>query len=697
MLVRMWPRLHPPVGSGALLERRIVSRIPDDIIESVRQAVDITDLVGRYVGLKRSGRSFKGCCPFHDEKTPSFHVWPETSTWRCFGCGKGGNIFGFLMEREGLAFPEAIRQLAKDVGIEIEAQSPQARARADHLQRLRDLHEWACAHFEAALRGPRGEPARAYFTRRSITSETAGSFRLGYAPPGWDNLLRAAAESEWSEDELVEGGLVIRREEEGGRKKLYDRFRDRVVFPIADAQGRVIAFGARTLGDDEPKYLNSSDTPIYTKGQHLYALHHAKQGMMKTGEGAVMEGYTDVIMAHQAGWPVAVAGLGTALTHEQAQKLSRYVKKLWLVYDGDKAGRRAAEKAIPEFLPEDLETRVALLAPGKDPADLVVEGGIEALKDALAEAPDAFEHLVATSAAQYDATTVPGKAAATEAVLESLVAVRDPIRRALYVRRTSDAFGVPEAVVVERLADLVRRREQREAARRDRAAGAASSSGARGASRGGGRSRGRSSGSSRSSRDQHGDEPPLEAYAGAMGGADADGGYAPAHPADFDAPAAGGAARRGARASGGSAPPRAVALSQVERQFMEAVLGCPSVLADVPEAGTELLAHPEAAELLSHLLAAWDESGGTLEDGARAVATIEAPELQALAADLLASGAGKNFADQGRDCLRILEDSWRSRNAHRRVSAAAGDKDAEIDALQALIALEAARHARKKS
>jgi DNA primase len=635
-----------------------VSRIPDDVLEAIRQAVDITDLIGRYVPLKRSGKGFKGCCPFHDEKTPSFHVWAETGTWKCFGCDKGGNLFGFLMEREGLTFPEAARQLAKDAGIEIEAESPEAVARAGHLARLRDLHEWTCRYFEAALRGPRGEPARDYFKRRGIRGETARDFRLGFAPPGWDNLLRAAGEFGWSEDELDEAGLIIRREDDG-RRKVYDRFRDRVVFPICDPQGRVIAFGARTLGDGEPKYLNSPETPLYTKGRHLYALHLAKHAMLKTGEGAVMEGYTDVLLAHQEGWPVAVAGLGTALTRQQAQRLSRYVKKLWLVYDGDAAGQRAAEKAVPEFLSEEIETRVALLTGGKDPADLIVDGGVAALRERLDAAPEAFEHLIAASSRDHDVSTVPGRAAATEAVVEALVGVGDTIRRSLYVKRLADAYGVPEDAVAEKLSGLVKRQAARESrsavqrpARRPPPPAAAPASGP-----------------------LDPDGPPLEAYAGALAGSDeeivelVD---APPPPQRTEAP-----------------------MLPVERLLLEALVGCPALLAEVPEAGTEILSHPAAMELLSHLLAAMDEAGGSLEDGARAVASIQEPELQALAAELIASGLEKNLEQQGRDCLRRLEDDWHRRQVRDRVDAAASEEE-ELDALRALQELLSAQHGRDK-
>jgi DNA primase len=424
--------------------------IPDDVIDSIRQAVDLAELVGRYVPLRRSGRSLKGCCPFHQEKTPSFHVTPERGFWKCFGCGKGGNAFTFLMEREGLTFPEAVRQLARETGVRLpDDDDPAAARHASLLGRLRDVCEWACREFEKALRAPDGEAARAYFKRRGISGETALRFRLGYAPPGWQRLADAARAAGIAESDLVEVGLLRRKEAEGGRPgRTFDMFRERVTFPICDAQGRVIAFGARTLGSDEPKYLNSPESPLFVKGRTLYALHLAKQEMMRSGDGAVMEGYTDVIMAHQCGWPVAVAGLGTALTREQAELLARYARRVYLVYDGDTAGRRASERNAPAFLPEEIETRVVLLEGAKDPCDLLLAGGLPAFQEQLATSREVFDHLLAA------AKRVPGEAQALDAALAPLVAVKGKSRRPLYVRRVADEFRIDDVRVLDRLAEL---------------------------------------------------------------------------------------------------------------------------------------------------------------------------------------------------------------------------------------------------
>ncbi len=432
--------------------------LPDDFIEQVRLTVDAAEVIGRHVTLRKQGGSLKGLCPFHREKTPSFVVWPETTTWKCFGCGKSGNVFGFVCEKEGATFREAVLQLARQAGISPPSATPEEAKRTGRRTRLLEACEWACRFFEAALRGPDGERARAYFQRREISGETARDFRLGYAPPGWDRLLGAAQRGGFSVPELVDAGLVVHRTD-GDREKTYDRFRDRVVFPIADTQGRVIAFGARTLGDDEPKYLNSPETPLFQKGRHLYALHLARAAMQEDREAAVMEGYTDVVLAHQHGYKVAVAGLGTALTERQAALLARHVRlpgRVFLLYDGDAAGQRAAERASAAFLAQDANPRVVTLPPGSDPADIVVGGGLDALRGHLDTSQDAFRFLVRARVAAHGGEGTAALSAAAADVLQVVADVTDPVRSALLVRQLADELGIPEHAVEERLNALRR-------------------------------------------------------------------------------------------------------------------------------------------------------------------------------------------------------------------------------------------------
>jgi DNA primase len=617
-----------------------VARIPDDVLDQIRRAVDLPELVGRYVPLKRSGRSFSACCPFHQEKTPSFHVHPESGIWKCYGgCGKAGNAFTFLMEKEGLRFFEAVKQLAREHGVALpDDDDPEASARAARADRLREVAEWACHRFEAALRAPEGERARAYFKRRGITGETAWDFRLGYAPPGWDHLLVAARREGMPEADLLEAGLVIPRE---GRDGTYDRFRDRVMFPIHDPQGRVIAFGGRVLGDEEPKYLNSPETPVFTKGRHLYAFHVAKAEMLRTGEGAVMEGYTDVILAHQAGFKVAVAGLGTALTPEQARKLAPYVKRLFLVYDGDAAGLKAAERAIPAFLPEPIETRVCVLPGEKDPADVFFEDGAEAFRACLAQSREAFDHLLAARAAANDVSTVPGKTAAILEALGALVGVKDEMRRALYVKRLADEYGVPEDVAARRLQEL--------------------------------RARARPS--------DRGDEPPRRgpvstATSSTPPSAAPRAEAARATPSP-DATGAPGEPPEEPPTEPPTGPPPVV-----ERQLLEALVGAPALLADAPAWLPDALTHRPCRRLLVLLLEARARGGG-VPDVARLLGTLAEPPLAALGAELLASGEGKRLLEQGRDCLRRLQAHHEERSLQEGLRGTDSDAE-EADLLRRL-------------
>jgi len=576
-----------------------LTRIPDDVLETIRQAVDLAELVGRYVPLKRAGKSWKGRCPFHQEKTPSFTVTPERGMWKCFGCGKGGNAFTFLMEREGVTFPEAARQLAREVGVALpEDDDPAASAAASRHARLRDVCEWACRFFEKSLRAPDGEAARAYFKRRGITGETALRFRLGWAPPGWRNLLDAArrASPPIAESDLVEVGLVRRKDaDDAGAERVFDMFRGRVVFPIADAQGRVVAFGARTLGDDQPKYLNSPETPLFSKGRTVYALHLAKQEMMRTGEGAVMEGYTDVVMAHQCGRKDAVAGLGTALTREQASQIARYVKRLYLVYDGDSAGRRAAEKNAPAFLSEEIDARVAFLPEGEDPCDLLVRAGLPALAERLCveTSVEAFDHVLAA------AKRVPGEAQALDAAVRALVPVTHAARRTIYVKRVADAFLLPHEDVRARLADLA----AKESASFHRSS-----------------SPERSSAADRSS--------------------SVDGSASQVAESSSEAPAL---ARR--------APPPA---PSTESLLVEALLGMPSLVVEAAERlPRAAMTHPYCRELAERLVARAEETGAAPPVDA-VLAAIDDPGLAAFAAELLSRGVGKNLERQGRDCMAKL-------------------------------------------
>jgi DNA primase len=369
-------------------------RVPPEVLDEIRARVDLVDLVGAVVPLKRAGERWKGLCPFHQEKTPSFTVHPKLHLFHCFGCHAGGDAFEFLRRHDRLEFPEAVRLLAERAGVSLPAR--EAVRDAGARDGLYTLLEWAARRFESWLwDGADATRTRAYLDGRGIGRETARAFRLGYAREGWDHLLSAARQDGHPVEALLGAGLVLPRQNAAGH---YDRFRGRLIFPIADTQGRVIAFGGRALAGEEPKYLNSPETPLYLKGQTLYALHRARERMSETRRALLVEGYVDCLMAHQHGLGEAVAVLGTALTPAQLGLLRRYADEAILFFDADRAGQEAARRAedlleqstAPDRWAETrrandltrvgLRLKVATLPAGHDPDTFLRSEGREALE-----------------------------------------------------------------------------------------------------------------------------------------------------------------------------------------------------------------------------------------------------------------------------------------------------------------------------
>lgn len=424
-----------------------MSKIPQDVLDRVLAAHDIVEVVGRSLPLKKTGRAWKACCPFHEEKTPSFTVNPDRQSFKCFGCGKGGNVFGWLMEREGLKFFEAVRALAAEKGIPV----PDAGGRGDagpDVSRTQDLRKavaFAQDLYVRTLWGPAGEHARAYLEKRGFPPPASRALGLGLSPEGWDGLLVAARTAGIAPDVLEEAGLVVRRE---GREGWYDRFRGRLMFPIADVSGRIVTYGARALREgDNPKYLNGPETALFKKGRTLYALDRAKDGIRKAGHAILMEGYTDVLMAHLFGFTSAVAGMGTAFTPEQATILARHATKVILLYDGDAAGRAAAEKSLDLLLEQGLELRVAMLPEGRDVDEVLLEEGADRLTEILDAGLDVFDFKVAQLGTVNDLKTERGRATAASKMAEMLVRVKSPMERDLLFSRVADRLGVNESLL----------------------------------------------------------------------------------------------------------------------------------------------------------------------------------------------------------------------------------------------------------
>ena len=367
--------------------------ITPQFLDELRSRVPVSDVVGKRVKLAKKGREFIGLCPFHSEKTPSFTVNDDKAFYHCFGCGANGDIIRFVTETEGLTFPEAVAKLAGMAGLTVPQATPEERQRAERAKSLQDACEAALRFFRRRLNEPAGADALAYLQRRGLKPETIEAFRLGWAPDGRNILKQALTGEGFPEPMLVEAGLLIKPEDGGDS---YDRFRGRVIFPIADRRGRVIAFGGRALGDIQPKYLNSPETPLFNKGRLLYALDKARQAVRDGAEVIVTEGYTDVIALHQAGFGGAVAPLGTALTESQIEELWRLAPGPVLCFDGDEAGRRAAGRALDRLLPRLVPGKTArfvFLPEGEDPDSFVSLSGPEAFGRLVERATSVSEAL----------------------------------------------------------------------------------------------------------------------------------------------------------------------------------------------------------------------------------------------------------------------------------------------------------------
>ena len=410
-------------------------RFSPEFLDRVRDATDIVAVISEHVQLKRSGRTWKARCPFHQEKTPSFTVNPDRQIFKCFGCGIGGDVFRFLMEFEKLSFPEAVELLAERAGIPL----PRGGWSGPPQESVYPALEWAAGFYRKSLAGPTGAKARDYLDARGLGREVQERFGLGWAPPGWSNLLEHAGKR-YPVPLLERAGLVVTNAQ-GGH---YDRFRARVMIPIRSALGRTIGFGARTLGDEQPKYLNSPETEVFSKGRVLYGLPEAKEALKETGEGVVVEGYMDALALAQAGIANVVASCGTAFTADQARVLHRYVGKAVLLFDGDAAGIRAAWKSAAVFLGEGLEVRVVALPEGEDPDSFVRRHGAETMREWIARAPGVvgFAH-----------DTLLGRVAKREDLLKAFAylgaRVDDPIRRRVLLQEAAEQFRFDEAVLVQ--------------------------------------------------------------------------------------------------------------------------------------------------------------------------------------------------------------------------------------------------------
>lgn len=413
----------------------------DDIIEEVRSKNDIVDVIGSYVKLEKKGSNYFGCCPFHAEKTPSFSVTPSKQMFYCFGCHKGGNVFTFLQEYENYSFGEALEALADRAGVNLPKQelTPEKKREADKRELLLAINKEAAKYFYTLLRSERGKRAYDYFKRRELSDETMQRFGLGYSDQYSDDLYKYLRKRGYDDMLLKESGLVVIDEVRGG----HDKFWNRAMFPIMDVRGRVIAFGGRVMGDGEPKYLNSPETKIFNKRRNLFALYLAKN--TKKNYMLLCEGYMDVISLHQAGFDNAVASLGTALTEEQVQLLSRYTKEIYLTYDSDGAGVDAAVRAIPMLNKVGIKTKIVNMQPMKDPDEFIKAYGAEEYEKRIRDAENSFLFLIRILSRQYDMSDPTDKSSFFHETAKRLaVSFEDTLERRIYARELAKNYDVSE-------------------------------------------------------------------------------------------------------------------------------------------------------------------------------------------------------------------------------------------------------------
>ncbi|MFA5535622.1 MAG: DNA primase [Bacillota bacterium] len=416
----------------------------EDIIEEIRAKVDLAELIGEYVHLRKQGNRFVGLCPFHSEKTPSFHVTPENGLFYCFGCGTGGDVFSFVMKQEHLDFPQTVEKLAQRAGVTLQRDlSPGQQKNLDQLQRLRELNREAAYYFYQTLRAEPGKDALAYLGRRQVKQSSLTEFALGYAPPSYNELYDHLVSKGFTLEEMVEAGLLLLRD----NGAVMGRFRDRIIFPITDTRGRVVGFGGRLLAQGEPKYLNSQETKVFNKRGLLYGLHLALPEIRKLGRVVLVEGYLDVIALYQAGFKNVVASLGTAFSQEHAVLLKRYTREVVILFDNDEAGIKATERAIDIFRDQGIKVKMAALPEAKDPDDFIKDHGEIALQKEIDRAKTIIPYRLEQLKKRYTLENPSSKIDLLQELFPDLAKLTSQVERHEYIRYLAQELKLSEAAI----------------------------------------------------------------------------------------------------------------------------------------------------------------------------------------------------------------------------------------------------------
>lgn len=414
--------------------------VPESTLEEILNRVDIVELIAGYIPLKRFGRNYKALCPFHHEKTPSFVVNPDKQIFHCFGCSAGGNAFGFLMQYEHLEFPEAIEALARKAGVTIQQASSAERRTQNLSDELHKINETAAHFYFNQLHSPQGEPALKYLLKRGLTKETIQRFKIGYAQDTWDSLLNYLRNKGFLLSLIEKSGLIVSKDSGG----YYDRFRKRILMPIADPKGRTVAFGARVLDNSLPKYINSPETPVYSKSKVLFGLNLSNEEIRRNDLAVIVEGYFDLIFPYQAGIKNITASCGTALTLEQIRLLKRYSRNVVMVYDSDNAGQMATLKNIDLLLEEGLNVTAARLPQGYDPDSFTRGFGPEKFQKLIAEAKDIFDYKLEFLKSKYAPLTISKKAQAASEMLSLINKFNNTVVKSAYIKKLAEELSLDE-------------------------------------------------------------------------------------------------------------------------------------------------------------------------------------------------------------------------------------------------------------
>lgn len=442
-----------------------MARFLQSSIDEVLRRSDIVEIVASYVSLRRNGSDYVGLCPFHREKTPSFHISADKQLYYCFGCGAGGNLIDFVMKAENLDFVDAIQLLAERAGITLEKEvySPEIQKRHDVRERILKMNKLAAKHFVANLSQDDAAAARTYAANRGLSREIITTYGIGFAKESWSDLTSFLNENGFQNDEIVTAGLAVRNE----KGRVYDKFRNRLMFPIIDVRGNVIAFGGRALGDDAAKYMNSPETPVFHKGDHVFGLNVAKAYGAKDGL-ILVEGYMDAVSLHVYGFPNAVAGLGTALTDGQASLLKRYAACVYVCYDSDDAGQKAADKAIDILTAAGVKIKVLSYSGAKDPDELLKTKGVESFKQLLSKALSATEYRILKVRKSYNLVESDQKVEFLEKAAEILAQNDNAVEREIYIKRISKETDISAESILAQVNKLIYLKNRKQAKQEER-------------------------------------------------------------------------------------------------------------------------------------------------------------------------------------------------------------------------------------